>query len=94
VFSSPSPESDPAAPSPPPLTTASNLTSRNPSRQVTGDSASTEVPIAIDPIAGCKRTAEEAFAGDGALDSSGSEEDIDMVDQLMEESESGVGAEA
>ena len=91
VFSSPSPDSDPAAPPPPPSTTASNLTSRNASRQVTGDSTSTEVPIAIDPLAGFKRTAEEAFAGDGAPNFSGSEEDVDMVDQLMEESESGVG---
>ena len=91
VFSSPSPDSDPAAPPPPRSATASNLSSRNTSRQVTGDSTSTEVPIAIDPIAGCKRTAEEAFAGDGALDSSGSEEDVDMVDQLMEENDPGVG---
>ena len=94
VFSSPSPESDRAAPPPPPSTTTSNLTSRNPSRQVTGDSSSTEVPIAIDPIAGCKRTAEEAFAGDGAPDCSGSEEDVDMLDQLTEESEPGIEAEA
>lgn len=94
VFSSPSPDSDPAAPPPPPSTTASNLTSRNTSRQVTGDSTSTEVPIAIDPLAGFKRTAEEAFAGDGAPDFSGSDEDVDMVDQLMEESESGVGVGA
>ena len=103
VFSSPSPESDPApgnAPSPPPSTTASNLTSRNPSRLVTGDSVSTGVPIAIDPLAGCKRTAEEAFAGGGALDLSGDEgvgcggEDADMVDELMEHSESGVAVTA
>lgn len=94
VFSSPSPEGDPAAPPPPPSTTTSNLTSRNPSRQVTGESSSTEMPIAIDPIAGCKRTAEEAFEGNGAPDCSGSEEDVDMVDQLTEESEPGIGAEA
>ena len=94
VFTSPSPDSDPAAPPPPPSTTASNLTSRNTSRQVTGDSTSTEVPIAIDPLAGLKRTADEAFAGDGAPDFSGSEEDVEMVDQLMEESEPGVGAGA
>ena len=94
VFSSPSPESDPAPgndPPPPPSTTASNLTSRNSSRQVSGDSVSTEVPMAIDPIAGCKRTAEEAFAGGGAPNLSGDEgvgysgEDLEMVDELMED---------
>ena len=94
LFSSSSPNNDPAALPPPPSTTASTLTSRNPSRQVTGDSASTEMPIAIDPIAGCKRTAETAFAGDGMFDLSASEEDVDTVDQLMEESECGVEAEA
>jgi hypothetical protein len=94
--SSPSPESDPSATPPTLSTTASNLTSRNPSRQVTGESSSTEVPIPIDPIAGRKRTAEQAFAGNGAPNSSssGSEEDEDMVDQLMEESEPQIGAEA
>ena len=108
VFSSPSPESDPegdpiscdAPPPPPPSTTASNLTSRNSSRQVSGNSVSTEVPMAIDSIAGCKRTAEEAFPAGGLLDTSGDEdpgrdgEDIEMVDELMEESESKGTAEA
>ena len=104
VFSSPSPESDPIScdgpPPPPPSTTASNLTSRNSSRQVSGNSVSTEVPMAIDSIAGSKRTAEEAFPGGGVLDTSGDEdsgrggEDIDMVDELMEDSESKGAAEA
>jgi hypothetical protein len=103
VFSSPSPESDPAASDalpPPPPTTASNATSQNPSRHVTGDSASTEVPITSDFIAGRKRTAEEAFSGDAAPELSGSEgvgydeEDVEMLDELLEEGESGIGEEA
>jgi len=92
-FSSPSPENDPAATPPPPPTTASNLTSQDPSRQVTGDSSSTEVPMAMDPIAGYKRNAEQAFEGDVAPDYSASEEDVDMVEQLTEESEPRIEAE-
>lgn len=100
VFSSPSPESDLTSNNAPPSTTASNLISRDSSSQVLGDSVSNEVPIAIDPTAGCKRTAEEAFAGDEALDLGGrecvdcGEGEGEMIDELMEESKTGVAAEA
>jgi Forkhead domain len=100
VFSSPSPESDPAtikAPPPPPSTSASNLSSQNPSRRVTGDSVSTEMLAEIDPVAGNKRSAEEAFAHDVAFDLGGGgdvdygDDDVEMIDELADENE--IGAE-